>query len=128
MTSLRLKNRVQSTENREPTRRGIPCGCPKSAKLVQASESQVYLSFYSECSQGSIPRSGVKDESLLRFLLSSKCLYSVICTLLSLLCTLWVSNPFCPLGSETLTLVLADNISARTAFFRSKVIFMHSGV
>ena len=28
--------------------------------LVQASESQVYLSFYSECSQGSIPRSGIK--------------------------------------------------------------------
>ena len=40
------------------------CVCPKRAKLVQASESQVYLSFYSECSQGSSPRSGVKVESL----------------------------------------------------------------
>ena len=33
------------------------------SKLVQASESQVYLSFYSECSQVSSPQSGVKDES-----------------------------------------------------------------
>ena len=39
------------------------CVCPKISKLVQASESQVYLSFYSECSQGSSPRSGVKVES-----------------------------------------------------------------
>ena len=39
------------------------CVCPKSGKLVQTSESQVYLSFYSERSQGSSPRSGVKVES-----------------------------------------------------------------
>ena len=30
--------------------------------LYKRSESQVYLSFYSECSQGSSPQSGVKDE------------------------------------------------------------------
>ena len=32
----------------------------KDESLCQASESQVYLSFYSERSQGSSPRSGVK--------------------------------------------------------------------
>ena len=59
MTSSRFKNRVQSTDAVGADR----CVCPRSGKLVQASESQVYLSFYSECSQGSSPQSGVKDES-----------------------------------------------------------------
>ena len=45
--------REQSTENREQM---------KDESLCQASESQVYLSFYSERSQGSSPRSGVNDD------------------------------------------------------------------
>ncbi|MBQ3243953.1 MAG: hypothetical protein IJB01_05045 [Bacteroidaceae bacterium] len=34
----------------------------KDESLCQASESQVYLNFYSERSQGSSPRSGVKEQ------------------------------------------------------------------